>query len=178
LANIPLLLIALAFVLGWQQTASIRLLMGLVALVQAVRFLRWWRSGLLAEPLLWSLYTAYAALPMAFMVMAVYGFDRLEGRQALHLLAISVVAGMILAMISRVSLGHSGRPLVASKLMSWAFVALCVSGLLRFLLPAYWPAQTLLAYQLSVLLFVAAFTGFVVCYWAVLTRRRSDGKPG
>jgi len=178
LANIPLLFIVLVFALGWQQAVFARLLMALVALAQAIRFFRWWRSGLLAEPLLWSLYVAYAALPVAFVVMAACGFESPEGRQALHLLAISVVAGMILAMMSRVSLGHSGRPLVAPKLMSWAFAALCISGLLRFLLPAYWPAQALLAYQLSALFFVAAFVGFIICYWPVLTRRRSDGKPG
>ena len=142
------------------------------------RRFRWWQVGVLTEPLLWSLYAAYAALPLAFAVMAIDGFSGIIGRKALHLLAISVIAGMVLSMIARVSLGHSGRPLQAHKIMSWCFVALMLSGLLRFALSACFPAQTLLGYQLSTALFTLAFVGFLGCYWNILTRARSDGKPG
>ncbi len=95
------------------------------------------------------------------------------------------MAGMMLAMMARVSLGHTGRPLQAPRRMALAFAAVLGAGLVRsaataaaFLLPTTWlitPPQLWLA---SGLLWLGAFALFVRCYWPVLTQARLDGKPG
>jgi uncharacterized protein involved in response to NO len=53
------------------------------------------------------------------------------GRAPLHALGIGFAASMVLAMASRVSLGHSGQPLMADNLTWFCFIGLTVSALLR-----------------------------------------------
>ena len=82
----------------------------------------------------------------------------------LHLTAISSFGGIILAMISRVSLGHTGRPLIVSKWMICVFIATAISGLTSIILPFVLPVLMLMAYWISILFWCGAFTWFVLFY--------------
>ncbi|WP_426700878.1 NnrS family protein [Rhodanobacter sp. Col0626] len=98
--------------MGWLWLADVPL-----ALVFAWHALAWqpWkamRPGLLAV-----LHLAFAWLPFAFVLFAVQdlvlAFDghRILGRAPLHALAIGYFGSMLVAMVTRVTQGHSGRPL-------------------------------------------------------------------
>ena len=102
------------------------------------------------------------------------------GRAPLHALGIGFVASMLLAMASRVSLGHSGQPLMADTLTWFCFLGLGVSTLLRI------AAELVLNIPgLSGGLNIAAAvawlisTGLWVWHYAPLyLRPRQDGKAG
>tara|TARA_R110001583_G_scaffold15603_4_gene64142 strand:- start:32386 stop:32982 length:597 start_codon:yes stop_codon:yes gene_type:complete len=72
----------------------------------------------------------------------------------------------LLALFSRVSLGHTGRTLNPSKWISVAFIATVLSALARVALPYLIPNLPLMAYAISALLGCSAFTVFIMpkCY--------------
>lgn len=145
----------------------------------ALRCWRWkiWRTW--RVPLLWSLHLAYWFIPFGLLL---FGLRYLElpisNSTALHALTAGAMGSMILAMIARVSLGHSGRPLQPHPLMSLAFALVLLAALLRVALAALWPQWLMYWYVLAGVLWVLGFVTYVVVYWSVLTTPRADGRPG
>jgi len=97
---------------------------------------------------------------------------------ALHALTAGAMGTMILSMMSRVSLGHSGRSLTPKRLMSLAFMLIISVGLTRTLLIWLFPAQISFWLWFSVLAWATAYTLYVIIYLPILTTPRPDGKPG
>lgn len=89
---------------------------------------------------------------------------------ALHLLAIGAMGGMILSVITRVSLGHTGRAIKANKVMAFAFTLVTLAALARVILPAL--NQALLAWNLSALMWSLAFVCFVWQFTPILSKER------
>src|SRR5690606_28632654 len=92
---------------------------------------------------------------------------------ASHALAVGAMGGLILAMLARVSLGHTGRPLTPPPAMTWAFALLHGAPLCRVLagVSAYglWPAAAGRG---------LAFAIFLRHYAAMFWTARMDGHPG
>ncbi|MNE83079.1 NnrS protein [compost metagenome] len=94
---------------------------------------------------------------------------------AQHALGVGAMGGLILAMIARVSLGHSGRPLDVPRAMGPAFALLNLGAVARVLLlpllgsPAFW---------LAGLCWAVAFALFLRHYAVLLCTPRLDGRPG
>ncbi|MNP05386.1 NnrS protein [compost metagenome] len=85
------------------------------------------------------------------------------------------MGGLILAMIARVSLGHSGRPLEAPWAMGLAFALLNLGALARVVLVSLLPSAAL---WLAALCWGLAFALFLRHYAVLLCTPRLDGKPG
>jgi len=128
--------------------------------------------------LLWSMHLSYLCIPLAMFALAIVGGEPSASKNVIQLLAIGAIGGMILAMMSRVSLGHTGRPLEVPVYVSVAFGLVFVAALIRAFLPLLDVALTLWAWRLSALLWIVAFSLFLVRYVPVLMRARVDGKPG
>lgn len=85
--------------------------------VLAWHLLAWQPWKCMKPGLLAALYLAFAWLPFAFMLYAVQGVVYavtgiyVLGRAPLHALAIGFFGSMLVAMVTRVTQGHSGRPL-------------------------------------------------------------------
>ncbi|MET1077643.1 MAG: NnrS family protein [Pseudomonas sp.] len=147
-----------------------------LGLAHGVRLWRWFDRALLRVPLLWSLHLAYAWLILACGGMAFWHLGLLDSpSQALHALTVGAMGGLILAMLARVSLGHTGRPLQLPAGFALAFVLLNLGGLSRVLLVSfsYQPALWLAA-----ACWLGAFAQFLYCYAPMLCRTRVDGHPG
>lgn len=178
LALIPLLLLA---VLTWFPdlaviSATLALLTGGANLI---RVIRWKPQITLPVPLLWSLHLSYLLLSTGLLFYALALFiPSFNATTMIHLTAISGFGGVILAMISRVSLGHTGRPLIPSKWMNLAFIATAISGLVRMIFPLLMPHLLLMAYWTSILFWCCAFTLFVIFYAKMLLSARLDKRPG
>ncbi len=147
--------------------------------LQATRIIRLRISVTWKFPLLWSLHLAYWFIAIGFFLLAVHYFNgRVNFSTALHALTVGAIGGMIISMISRVSLGHSGRPLQPNKLVSVGFVLVLVAALIRSIATALLPSLTLHFYYVSALLWALAFIVFVILYFRMLTTPRPDGRPG
>ena len=151
-------------------------LFALLALGHSIRLGRWFDKDLLRVPLLWSLHLAYAWLVLACAGMALWHLGLLETPSpALHGLTIGSMGGLILGMLARVSLGHTGRPLELPQGFALAFVLLNVAAMLRVFgvgihySPALW---------LAAALWTGAFALYLYRYGPMLCRTRVDGHPG
>jgi uncharacterized protein involved in response to NO len=147
--------------------------------VLALRAGGWRMRESLADPLLWSMHLAWWWLPVG---LAAWGLAELgapvSSQAALHALTVGGVGGMILAIMSRVSLGHTGRPFVAPAGMATAFALVHAAAFMRAALPMLVPGWTATWWQLSGGLWLAAFGLFGVIYGPILLAPRVDGKPG
>jgi uncharacterized protein involved in response to NO len=137
-----------------------------------------WRGlATTAEPLLLVLHVAYAWLGVGFLLLGAVALGMaLPETAALHALTVGGIGGVILGMITRVALGHTGRPLHAARLIQIAYLLLNVSALFR----SFGPLDTssiALAYTGSGLLWIAAFGLFVWHYAPILVQPRAD-QPG
>jgi len=91
---------------------------------------------------------------------------------------VGAIGSLTLGMMARVSLGHTGRMLVASPGASAAFVAITLATLVRVLGPLLAPRWYFASLVAAGSLWVAAFALFVRVYWPILSSPRGDGRPG
>ena len=173
-------IVVIAFV-GYEKLPASALVVVLVfsALANGWRFLRWGFWHCWRVPLLWSLHMSYAFIPLGLLALALHHAGLLaSGSAALHCFTVGAMGGMILAMISRVSLGHTGRPLAAPPLMSAAFVLILLAAVVRVVLPVSLPAAMNWAIGLAGVAWVIAYVLFLFCYAPLLLAPRVDGRPG
>jgi uncharacterized protein involved in response to NO len=165
------LLVALTFALGLHDVPRLWLA-ALFVLLGALHLLRLWRwhdRGMWRVPLLWSLYLSYVWLVVAVFAMALWHAGLMPQQSlATHSLAVGGVGGLILAMIARVSLGHTGRPLQPSKAIVLGFALMLVAGLSRVLLVPF----SGVGLGLSALLWCMAFGLFLLRYTGILFKPR------
>lgn len=162
--------------LGLVAQPALALPLVLLALGHGVRLLRWYDPGYWKVALLWPLHLAYVWLVLGCLGLALWHLGLLaQPGPALHALTVGAMGGLILAMIARVSLGHTGRALVLPRGFVWAFVLLNLAALLRVFgvdlayAPALW---------LAALAWTAAFALYLLAYAPMLLKTRADGHPG
>nr|WP_212752548.1 NnrS family protein [Vibrio sp. B4-6] len=177
LANAP---IAALFILSFFPLTMVQIgqpIMLLAGLAQWVRWMRWKPWLTLSEPLVWSLHVAYACIPLSLLLRGLID-DVYVTHNLIHLFAIGAISGLILSMIARVTMGHTGRAIYQGPKMSIAFAALMMSALVRSLGVAFFPAQLFLMVNISAALWILAFTLFVWKFGTMLLTLRVDGHPG
>ncbi|HEX5314521.1 MAG TPA: NnrS family protein [Gammaproteobacteria bacterium] len=149
------------------------------ALAHGLRMLGWGGEKVLRRPILWILQVAYFCLPAGLALFAAQALDApIPPWVPLHVLAVGALGLMTLGMMTRVSLGHTGRLIVAGKTTTLAYLLLIAAVVVRaggpFLGAASWQTSMLLA----VALWSLAFFLFVLAYAPKLLAPRPDGKPG
>lgn len=148
------------------------------AVVHALRLAGWHHRSVWRVPLVWVLHAGYAWLVAALVLYVFAWAGDLPHHVPLHALTMGVLGTVTLGMMSRVALGHTGRPLVAPRPMAVAFGLVSLAALLRVFGVLWWPEHYALLVQSSGLLWSLAFVIFLVVYVPVLTRPRVDGVPG
>ena len=149
------------------------------AVIQAVRLSQWRTLRTLRLPIVWVLHLAYAWLPVGFALKALALLTGVAFSAFwLHALTIGAVATMILAVMTRASLGHTGRPLRIDPLISLAYLLLTAAALMRVFGLAWFGLAYPIIIFLAALLWTAAFALFLWEYAPILVRARVDGKPG
>jgi uncharacterized protein involved in response to NO len=161
------MLAAVSFAAGLNDVPriSLALLFALISGLHLLRLWRWHDPGLWRVPLLWSLYLAYAWLAVAALAMALWHLGWLPQQSlATHALAVGGIGGLILAMIARVGLGHTGRLLQPSKAIVAGFALVMLAGACRVWLVPFFGYGL----ALSALLWCGAFALFVGRYTGIL----------
>ncbi|EPJ2808202.1 NnrS family protein [Pseudomonas putida] len=169
--------VPLAFVSGLADTprASLAVLFFALFTLHSARLLLWHDRGLWHVPLLWSLHLAYAWIALACLGMALWHAGvELNPSLVTHALTVGAMTGLILAMMARVSLGHTGRPLQVPTSMAWAFALMQLATLARVVLPLF----SSLGVSLSALCWCLALLLFLRHYLPILLQPRTDGMPG
>ena len=148
-----------------------------LASLHATRCVLWWQRGVLKVPLLWSLHLAYWALSVGLGLIALSFYSAsILFKDALHLITVGTIGLMIIAMMVRVSHGHTGRALQVPTFISMAFVLIAFAAIVRSVLPPFLGHH--LTWQLSALLWVVGFSLFLFHCAPILVNRRVDGRRG
>jgi uncharacterized protein involved in response to NO len=141
---------------------------------------RWGLVQSLRHRLLAMLHLGFVWYGIGFLLAGVHSLAVLAGGTgaplaALHALAIGFAASLLMAMVTRVTCGHSGRTLAADALTWRLFQLLQLAAIVRMtadvLAGPVWLAT-------AVLLWAAAFVPWCLKYAPVYWRPRADGRPG
>ena len=141
-------------------------------LAAAARLAGWRTAATLGDPIVWALHAGYAmlALGLAAWGLALLGIGPEIG--ALHILGIGAIGGMTLAVMSRASIGHSGRPLVAPGPVALGYALIPLAVALRWA-AAGWPGPMYGIGTLGAgLIWIAAFALYLVALWPIWTTPR------
>lgn len=154
-------------------------LCGLICVVNGVRLSGWYTKAVWRFPLLWSLYLSMCLINLGFLGLALQHLQWVPVTWSLHLFTIGGIGLMTLSMMSRVSLGHTGRNIKAPPgSVKYACSAIVLSLVCRVGLPWVDMSQYLAWLTLATLCWIAAFLWFLKDYWQVLTKPRVDGLEG
>jgi uncharacterized protein involved in response to NO len=133
----------------------------LAGLALALRLSRWRGLATLREPLLFILHAGYGWLALGLVLLG------LEAPAALHALTVGAIGTMTLAVMTRATLGHTGRSLTADRVTCAIYVLVTLAAVLRV-------AGTFtgtLAVSAAGIAWSAAFALFALHYGSLLLSR-------
>jgi uncharacterized protein involved in response to NO len=160
-------------------TAVLSVIYAFAALFNFIRVLRLKVWITLKVPLLWSLHLAAMFIPIGLVLFALrYAGFPVSVSTGIHALTAGSMGIMILSMMARVSLGHSGRLLQPKAIITVAFVLVVVAALIRVFFGWLSPGLVLQGYYVAIMAWVIAYALYVLVYTPVLISPRADGKPG
>lgn len=143
------------------------------------RLAGWQTARTLRDPLLWSLHAGQAWLGVGLLAAGVAAlWPALPATVAVHALTAGAMGATILAVITRVSLGHTGRPLVALPGTALAYAGVHLGAAVRVAGPLFVPAHAATVWLVAGILWAASFAFFLARYGPLLLRPRPDGQPG
>jgi uncharacterized protein involved in response to NO len=152
-----------------QVTALLALFAGLL---HGLRLMRWKGWMTFVEPLIWILHIAYAWLVVALVLIGLSGLsDFVPYTSAIHALTVGAFSTMILAVMTRASLGHTGRVLKATTGTTVVFILITIAAILRVYEP-FLNDPGSLAIWISGIAWTAAFALFSILYFPILTQAR------
>jgi uncharacterized protein involved in response to NO len=173
--------LTLAAVIGWMLPLAPAAFAGIAFAAGCASLLRlagWQPQRTLGVPLLWILHLSYAWIPVGFFLLALAALHMVTPSAAFHALAVGSMAGLIIGMMTRTALGHTGRPLksgAAEVAMYW----LIQLGALARVCAAVGPAGARDAcLVVAAVAWSLAFWLYVVVYGRYLWQVRIDGKEG
>lgn len=157
--------------------------LGVAAIVAGVlnlaRLSRWHPLATRAHSILWVLHLGYGWLALGLVLKGVTAFvPTWIPTASLHALAVGSIATLILGMMTRVSLGHTGRMLAVTTSIALGYVSLGVAALLRAIGPLVVPSAYRFLLIASGVAWTIAFAIFLIGYFPMLIAPRIDGKPG
>lgn len=169
--------ISLVFWVIWPDAIFTAIIGGICGLANLYRLIRWHGWLTKKEPLVWVLHLGFLFIPLGFIALTLSTFDILHGGRApvQHLWMAGGIGLMTIAVMTRASLGHAGRPLTVSWPVVLVYCSLFCSVVLRVIAGIADNDLTML--NISGTLWILAFVGFVVLYWNILTKPRQPRTP-
>ncbi len=159
--------------------ALVACLAAALCILHSIRLWGWYTHGIWHKPLLWVLYLGYGWMIVGFALKFAVFAAGVSPSLAIHAFTVGGIGMMTLGMMSRISLGHTGRDIAHPPSgVGLAFLMLCVGAIVRVLFPLISTEFYQLWIGVSQGLWIAAFTLFLYRYTAILVRPRIDGRPG
>ncbi len=149
---------------------SFAILAVITMLAHLTRLSLWqpWKS--VHTPLVWVLHTAYAWIPLHLGFRALAAMGWISPSVANHALTAGAIGGMVIGMMTRTALGHTGRKLVAGKTEVTCYALVAVAALVRVFVPLLNPSLIVQAVMVSALMWSAGFGLYTLRYWPILSR--------
>lgn len=151
----------------------------IAAVLIASRAATWGAAHTARHPLLWILHAGHAWIVVGLLLRTLASLTTVVSMSAAnHALTVGAIGALTLGMMARVSLGHTGRLLAASKPMTVAFGFLSIAALVRVFVPIVDMSAYRGSLHASGALWTASFVIFAIVYAPILMAPRPDGKAG
>ena len=164
---------------GWTifpEARSVANLLLAAGAVQAVRLGRWCGYRTSRDPLVFILHIAYAWLPLGLLLLGTSIIvPVVPVTSALHALSAGTMASMTLAVMTRATLGHTGRALRADVPTQAIYIFVTLGAAIRVAAPLL-PFDYMHAIELAGALWGGAFLLFVISYGPKLVGPRPDSR--
>jgi len=142
----------------------------LVVVLLVLRARGWRFRDTWDNPLLWILHVGQGWLIVAFTARALSCLTGwIPPTAAFHALGAGAMATMILAFLTRAPLGHTGRPLRASRVTAWTYRLVIAAGVVRVSSPLLPARMQFAGLVVAGSLFAIAYAIYVVEYFPILT---------
>ncbi|MDQ2634738.1 MAG: NnrS family protein [Pseudomonadota bacterium] len=158
---------------AFPDSAAAGILLAVAGILLAVRMARWQGHRTLREPIVFILHLGYAWLAVALLLLGgSVVLDAFPQSAALHALTAGAIGTMTLAVMTRASLGHTGRQIVADHVVIVAYLAVTAGAVLRVAAPLTqdWYGHVLVC---GGALWSAAFLLFAIRFAPILWGRRA-----
>lgn len=143
------------------------------------RLCNWYVADIWRVPLLWSLYLSAWLINIGFAFYGLQAQNVSLSILTLHIFTIGGIGLMTLSMMSRVSLGHTGRDIrKPSPWMKLAFLSLVASVVYRAVIPMLTTHFYLSWVFIAAVFWVLSFIIFAIIYIPILLKPRADGTFG
>ncbi len=145
----------------------------LLTSLHLIRIAKWNPHKTLHNPMLWIMPLSYFWLTASVAIRAMHQiWSQVDPIVATHILGIGAMGGMMLAMMTRSALGHTGRAIEASKIETACFVLIQFAVITRIasvVVPGEFYTPLL---HTSATCWALAFGLFTIRYWPIVTRAR------
>ncbi|MBI1889487.1 MAG: NnrS family protein [Burkholderiales bacterium] len=148
------------------------------AVSQVLRLAGWKSYRTLAQPLLWILHVSYGWIPMGFAMLGLAALGIVSSSAAFHVLTIGSMAGLIIGMITRTALGHTGRRLTAGRCELLMYLLVQVGVLARLLAALNVASLQQAGLIVAAAAWSSAFLLYLIVYAPYLMAARVDGRQG
>ncbi|MEP9390204.1 NnrS family protein [Mesorhizobium sp. KR9-304] len=165
-----------AAMLAWivvPETAAAGAFLTTAGILLAARLMRWRGAATVSEPILFVLHVGYGWLAVALLLLGISQLSpAIPSSAALHALTAGAVGTMTLAVMTRASLGHTGRTIVADRFVVAMYLMVSTGAALRVAAPfaADWYAHVLAC---GGALWSGGFVLFAVRYAPILWGKRA-----
>lgn len=150
-------------------------LMLIAGVMQAIRLARWGGLRSWRDPLVFILHVGYFWVPVGLVLLGASLLSSAVPTSAsIHALTAGAMGTMILAVMTRASLGHTGRELKASRGTEIIYALVTAGVLLRVAAPLG-ILDYMVAMHCSAVAWGGAFLGFMLAYGPILLGPRPDG---
>lgn len=164
----------------WAPHWLLAVLACLAMVIGVVRALSWGTLATFRQPLLWILHLAYWWLPLGLLLRALSlaGLTSLPEVLGIHGLTVGCLSSLMLGMMARVTMGHTGRPLQPSRITVMAFWIMASAGIARVGVPLINMQWYSHGVHIAGGNAAVAWALFLVAHAKWLVSPRLDGKAG
>ena len=148
------------------------------ACASLVRLIGWKPHRTLHVPLLWILHLSYGWIPLGFFLLAAASLGIVPVSAAFHALTVGSMGGLIIAMMTRTALGHTGRALKAGRAELAMFCLIQIAAVTRLFAALDIGTGRTGVLVIAALCWAAAFALYVAAYGPRLFAARVDGREG
>lgn len=139
----------------------------LSGLLNAIRVARWAGDRTAADRLVLILHVGFLFVPLGFVLSALSAFSVLAPSAGIHAWTVGAIGIMTLAVMSRTSLGHTGRALAASPGLQAVYAAAAIAALAR-ICAVVEPQWSVALLHVAAFAWAAAFLGFAALHARLL----------
>lgn len=149
----------------------------LAGILQSFRLARWSGYRTARDPLVLILHVSYFWLPLGLLLLGGSLFVWcISASAATHALSAGAMASMTLAVMTRATLGHTGRALHADGWTQGIYLLVTLGALVRVAAPML-PVDYMRSIETAGALWGAAFLLYLLVYGPKLLGPRPDGRP-